>query len=114
MEINYKKAFEKLAEQIKLESKWAKDEYKKEHPEGLNLPTRKSMKGCTDHQLWIAMGIFGQERFDKGMMTAYGNLEGLVKKLEDGTFFEEDNPNIGYEDQMDKEYESDVVRDMFV
>lgn len=86
MDINYEKAFKKLVEQIKLETKWAEEEYKREYPEGLRIPTQKSTRGCTVNQFWIEMSIFGLERYDKGAIAAYRSIEELAIKLENGTF----------------------------
>lgn len=62
MEINYEKAFKKLVEQIKLESKWAKEAYEKD----------ASIR-------------------NRGIAFAYDSIKRLAIELENGTFeFEED------------------------
>ena len=61
--IDYKKSFEKLVKQIKLEKSWAED-------------FDKDKKGIS--------------YYNKGMLFAYESILELAEKLEKGTFFEED------------------------
>jgi len=61
--IDYKKAFEKLVEQVKTEHKWAQDD-----------------------KYIIEWG----PDYVKGMRFAYSSIEELAIKLENGEFFEDD------------------------
>lgn len=100
MEINYKMAFETLVRQIKQEYKWSKEDYDRKY-QGLNMPTLKSTKGCTQTQFWMVMGEFGHERFGKGELCAYGSLERFAKNLEKRL---EEGDIEGYVGQIDEDY----------
>lgn len=63
MEIDYKKAFEKLVEQIKAEKDWAEED-------------------MLDEIKWQGK----PDRYTRGMVFAYGSMFELAEKLENGTF----------------------------
>jgi len=69
--VNYKKAFEKLVDQIETEEKWANEQYETDCRKGKE-------KG--------GMDTFAVERYDRGMMFAYRSIRELAEQLKNGTF----------------------------
>ena len=84
MSIDYKKSFEKLVEQIRLEMKWA-SEAVEEHPDNI-FDLRKKLglsRALTDKEYLESSNL---NRYYRGMKCAYGFIEELAQKLEKGEF----------------------------
>lgn len=80
MEMDYKKMFEKLAEQIRRETTWAKEDADK-----YKLVEQPSAKICKQHK--EAIEEYGKAKYALGVKRGYEMVLGLVEKLEqDGDF----------------------------
>lgn len=87
MEIDYKRSFEKLVEQIKLETKWSKNQKSRSDEDRLEVcDLDNGLKGAA---LSIGIRDYGRSNFDRGMVCAYQSILELALTLEKGEFFED-------------------------
>ncbi len=93
MTIDYKKAFEKLVEQIKTEYAWAEEaEEKARSGRDCGKPTLKECRNSNVNELDARLNDFGRARYNRGMMFAYMSIKDLAEQLEEGKFdFDDDS-----------------------
>ena len=72
MTIDYKKSFEKLVEQIRLERKWSNEEFDK--------------LGGDDAEVINTLEQYNMRIYYRGMRSAYRSIDELAELLEKGEF----------------------------